>query len=76
MSTSMEKIFVVLKNIEQEKQLMNLSLILQTNQTPTSLGCILKTQAQPKGPQINLPNKFDGTCSKFQGFVNQMRLVI
>jgi len=23
-----------------------------------------------KEPRINLPEKFDGTCSKFQGFVN------
>jgi len=31
---------------------------------------------QPKEPQINLPDKFDDTCSKFQGFVNQMHLII
>jgi hypothetical protein len=29
-----------------------------------------------KEPQINLPKKFDGTCSKFQGFVNQIHLII
>jgi hypothetical protein len=31
---------------------------------------------QLKEPQINLLDKFDGTRSKFRGFVNQMHLVI
>jgi len=30
----------------------------------------------PKKPQISLPKKFDDTCSKFQGFVNQIRFII
>jgi hypothetical protein len=42
----------------------------------TFLGCIYATQPQPKEPWINLPNKFDGTCSKFRNFVNQVCLVI
>jgi hypothetical protein len=29
-----------------------------------------------KGPWVSLHDKFDGTHSKFQGFVNQVRLVI
>jgi len=49
---------------------------LQTNQASTFLGCISTTQPQPKEPWINLPNKFDSTSSKFQGFVNQVHLVI
>jgi hypothetical protein len=49
---------------------------LQTNQALISLGCVLVTQPQAKEPQISLPNKFDGTYSKFQGFVNQVRSVI
>ena len=29
-----------------------------------------------KKPQVSLPEKFDGTRSKFRGFVNQVRLII
>ena len=29
-----------------------------------------------KEPRIGLPDKFDGTRSKFRGFVNQVRLII
>ena len=28
-----------------------------------------------KEPRVSLPEKFDGTCSKFRGFVNQVRLI-
>jgi hypothetical protein len=49
---------------------------LQTNQTSTSLGFALATQPQPKEPCISLLYKFDNTHSKFQGFVNQVHLVI
>ena len=31
---------------------------------------------QQKEPRVSLPEKFDGTRSKFRGFVNQIRLVI
>jgi hypothetical protein len=27
-------------------------------------------------PQISLPEKFDGTCLKFRGFVSQVRLIM
>ena len=30
---------------------------------------------QRKEPRVSLPNKFDGTRSKFRGFVNQIRLI-
>jgi len=77
MSTTMEEILVVLRNLEQENQaLCECIAHLQTNQASISLGCVLVTQPQPKEPQISLPNKFDGTCSKFQGFINQVRSVI
>jgi hypothetical protein len=49
---------------------------LQTNQASTLLGCVLATWHQSKELRINLPNKFDGTCSKFWSFVNQVHLVI
>lgn len=31
---------------------------------------------QQKEPRVSLPEKFDGTRSKFRGFVNQIRLII
>ena len=31
---------------------------------------------QQKEPRVSLPDKFDGTRSKFRGFVNQIRLTI
>jgi uncharacterized protein YpmS len=41
-----------------------------------SLGCAPTTSSQVKEVQINLFHKFDGTFSKFQGFFNQVRLII
>jgi hypothetical protein len=43
---------------------------LQRNQTLTTFGSF------PKDPQISLQEKFDGTLSKFQGFINQVCLII
>jgi hypothetical protein len=77
MFTSMEEVLVVLKNFEHENQaLCEFIVHLQTNQASTFLGCIFTTQPQLKEPWINLPNKFDFTSSKFQGFVNQVHLII
>ncbi len=64
MSTSMEEVLAILRNLDQE------------NEASTSLGCILATQPQPKKPWINLVNKFDGIRSKFRSYVNQMHLII
>ena len=35
-----------------------------------------KSLVLQKEPRVSLPNKFDGTRSKFRGFVNQIRLII
>jgi hypothetical protein len=43
---------------------------LQINQISVFLGCISTTQPQPKEPKIGLFDNFDGTRSKFEGFVN------
>jgi hypothetical protein len=76
MFTLMEEVLNVLRNIKLENQtLCEYITHLQTNQASTSLGCISTTQPRPKMPWINLPNKFDNTGSKFQGFVNQVHLV-
>ncbi len=77
MFTSMEEVIIVLRNLEQENQTLHEFIAhLQTNQALISLGCVLTTQPQPKEPWINLLDKFDGTHSTFQSFVNQIRLVI
>jgi hypothetical protein len=69
MSTSMKEV-IVFRNFEQENQaLCEFVVHLQTDQAVTSLGCISTTEPQPKEPWINLPNKFDGTRSKFRGLV-------
>lgn len=48
--------------------------------TPTTQATIaspdeMGTTLAPKEPRISLPEKFDGTRSKFRGFVNQVRLI-
>jgi hypothetical protein len=49
---------------------------LQNAQASMSLGWIPMTPSQVKEPRISFLNKFDGTCSKFQGFLNQVQLFI
>ncbi len=73
----MEEVLVVLRNFEQENQILHEYVVhLQTNQASTSLGCISTTKPQQKKPWISLFDKFDGTCSKFRGFVNQLCIII
>jgi hypothetical protein len=73
----MEEVLAILKKFEHEnKTFREFAVHLQTNQSSTSLGCISTTQPQPKEPWINLFDKFDGTRSNFQRFVNQMCFVI
>jgi hypothetical protein len=73
----MEEVFTILRNFEHENQTFCESVVhLETNQVLTSLRCISTMQPQPKELWICLPHKFDGACSKFQNFVNQMCLVI
>ncbi len=76
MSTLMEKVLLSLGILNRNQTFCESITHLQTSQVLTSLGCISITQPPPKEPWINLPNKFDNTRSKFQGFVNQMHLVV
>jgi len=77
MSTSMDKVFIIHRNLEHENQALCESMaICKSIKFRLFLGCVSTTQPQPKEPHINLIDKFDGTCSKFQGFVNQMHLVM
>ena len=51
---------------------------LQQHQSSANLegGALSVIQQDPlpqrKEPRVSLPEKFDGTCSKFRGFVNQI----
>jgi len=55
---------------------------LQQHQSPANLegGALSVIQQDPlpqrKEPRVSLLEKFDGTSSKFRGFVNQIRLII
>ena len=55
---------------------------LQQHQSPANLegGALPVIRQDPppqwKEPRVSLPEKFDGTRSKFRGFVNQIRLII
>jgi hypothetical protein len=40
------------------------------------LGCVPMTPSQVKETWFSLLDKLDGMCSKFQGFLNQVRLII
>jgi hypothetical protein len=57
--------------MHQENQTIHESIThCQRNQALTSFGCVSKMQSWTNEPEISLPNKFDGTHSKFWGFVN------
>jgi hypothetical protein len=59
-NSSMEEVFVALRYMQQGNQSLHESIThLQGNQTSLTFG------STSKEPQINLPKKFDGTCSKF-----------
>ncbi len=67
----MEEVLVALRHMQHENQSFRESIAhLQGNQTLTRFGNTLKE------PWIHLPKKFDGTCSKFWGFINQICLII
>ena len=56
------------------------SRIHQSQTTPPEEAAIPLVQQNPmiqqrKEPRVSLPDKFDGTRSKFRGFVNQIRLI-
>ncbi|CAG8757098.1 23693_t:CDS:2, partial [Cetraspora pellucida] len=44
--------------------------------TLNQLRALGETDGQYREPKVSLPDKFDGTRSKFRGFLNQVRLVI
>ncbi len=66
MVTSMEKIYIVFRHMQQENQpFYEFVAHLQSIQTLTSLGCVHTTPPHAKKPQINLLDKINGIHSKF-----------
>ncbi len=67
--TSMEKVLIGLKHIQQDIQIFCESIAhLQSAQTSMSLGCVLMTPSQVKEAQFNLHDKLDGICSQVSRF--------
>ncbi|CAG8777446.1 5533_t:CDS:2 [Cetraspora pellucida] len=65
----------MLQQIQQKNQLLrqeNIDFHNELDQIQSQEG----TYTHPREPKVSLPDKFDRTCSKFRGFLNQIRLVI
>ncbi len=61
----MEEVLITFRVMQQKNRYLHESIAhLQGNQALAMFGSILNE------PRINLLEKFDSTCSKFQGFVN------
>jgi hypothetical protein len=77
MAAFMEEIVVILKHMQQKnKSLCEFVAHVQSIKALTSLRSLVTTPFKAKESQSNLLNKFDGTCPKFEGFCNQVCLVI
>ena len=77
-SIPMEEILRVLQQLQVENaNLWSAFDQLQTapNPVPAPPATATSSQQIPKKPRIVLPEKFDGTQSKFRDFVNHIRLI-
>ena len=77
-SIPMEEILRVLHQLQVENaNLWSTFDQLQTapNPVPAPLVTATSSQQTPKEPRIVLPEKFDGTRSKFRDFVNHIRFI-
>ena len=74
-SIPMEEILRVLQQLQVENANLRSAFDqLQTapNPIPALLATTTSSQQTPKEPRIVLPEKFDGTRSKFRDFVNHI----
>jgi len=73
---NLTQILAALQHLQQENAVLRDSVTCLQNQPPPP-ALVFPTLAMvaPK-PQINLPEKFDGTRLKFRGFVSQVRLIM
>ena len=68
------------ENIRQENNLLRqqmeqFRLTQASTPTPAPQAIHVQTPTPAKEPKISMPDKFDGNCQKFRGFVNQVKLV-
>jgi len=72
----LNQILAALQHLQQENVVLRNSVNrLQDQPQPPAPVLVAPTMVAPE-PKINLPEKFNGTCPKFQGFVSQVRLII
>jgi hypothetical protein len=72
----MEEILIVLKHMQQKNHSLHEYIIhFQSTQILTLLKCVHTTPPHAKEPRVSLLDKFEGMCSKYQGFFNQVHLV-
>src|ERR1700733_15413734 len=60
--------------LHQANNELHQTMTSMQNTTQTSLAPNT-SQGHPQAPKVTLPDKFDGTRAKYQGFVNQLRLI-
>ena len=73
----MKEVIRVLQEVQVENANLQ-SAFKQLQASSSRLAVAVTTPISPatKEPRIGLPEKFDGTRSKFRGFVNQIRMII
>lgn len=79
-SIPMEEVLRVLQQLQEENANLRSAFdqLRATSSTPPRPAVAVTTPVTQaaKEPRIGLPDKFDGTRSKFRGFVNQIRMII
>jgi hypothetical protein len=72
----LNQILAALQHLQQENAaLRDLVTRMQAQPQPPTPVLAALAMVAPE-PKINLPEKFDGTCPKFRGFVSQVRLIM
>jgi hypothetical protein len=70
------QILATLQHLQQENVVLRDLVTRLQNQPQTSAPVPLAFAMVAPEPQISLPEKFDGTCPKFRGFVSQVRMIM
>jgi hypothetical protein len=70
------QILAALQHLQQENVVLRDSVTRLQNQPPPPALVLPALAMVAPEPKISLPEKFDGTCLKFRGFVSQVRLIM
>jgi hypothetical protein len=70
------QILATLQHLQQENAVFRDSMTHLQNQPPPPAPVPPALAMVAPEPQINVPEKFDGTHPKFRGFVSQVRLIM